>query len=107
MSKADMMLDAQNIAAHFPELGEVMGKALESNTYMVTRLDKMVGKLKGGVKEDAPKSTAPEVEMEELTGAPPVKGEEAMLDVGEEPVPPAPAAIASLKNRITVLSNRR
>jgi len=97
ISKADMMLDSMNIASHFPELGEAQAKALELNLYVGTRLEKIINKLKGGLKEegegDKEKSEAPEIEMEELGDK---KPEEEMFEVTEEiattskdPAPPA------------------
>lgn len=84
LAKVDMMLDAQNIASHFPELGEAMNKVLESNTYVVTRLDKLLTKIKGGAQEkekdeEKPETTGPEIDMAELTAP-----EETDLEVSEE-----------------------
>lgn len=90
LAKIDMMLDAQNIASHFPELGEAMNKVLESNTYVVTRLDKLLTKIKGGVQEgqeeEKKEETGPEIDMGELTSP------EADLEVSEEMAPAEPAA---------------
>lgn len=81
LSKADMMLDALNIASHFPELGEVLAKALELNIYMGTRLEKVISKLKGGVKTNEKQSPSPpNIEMEELS-----KPEETAFEVTEPP----------------------
>lgn len=110
LAKVDMMLDAQNIASHFPELGEAMNKVLESNTYVVTRLDKLLTKIKGGAQESeadkTEKPSGPEIEMEELTqpelevteevapegAAAPPATEEPALEVAEEPAPEAAPA---------------
>lgn len=71
LSKADMMLDSMNMASHFPEIGEISQKALEFNIYANSRLEKVISKLKGGIKEneeDKGKSDGkiPNIEMEEL-----------------------------------------
>lgn len=72
LSKIDMMLDAQKIVSHFPELGEAMSKVLESNNYVSTRLDKMLTKLKGGIQDDdkEDKEEAPEIDLGELQTPP-------------------------------------
>lgn len=120
LSKVDMMLDAQNIASHFPELGEAMNKTLEANTYIVTRLDKMLTKLKGGIRENEEEQKPESVDMGEITGEPPVEGLEVEEPAAPEAVPeaaapeaapqvpeaPAPPATASKKEDIIVLSSR-
>jgi hypothetical protein len=93
LSKVDMMLDALNIASHFPELGEAQAKALELNIYVGTRIEKVISKLKGGLKEEAEEeeeTQPPGVEMGELGGGP---TEETAFEVVEEggPAPEAPA----------------
>ena len=95
LTKADMMLDALNIASHFPELGEAIAKMIESTLYVHTRLEKVISKLKGGlseIKEEAEeeKVEAPVVEMGELTGKEPPANEKEMFEVEEEPAAPAP-----------------
>jgi len=99
ITKADMMLDALNIASHFPELGEAIAKMIESTLYVHTRLEKVISKLKGGlseIKEEAEEkeAEAPVVEMGELTGKTPSANEKEMFEVEEEPTAPtgAPAA---------------
>ena len=90
LSKVDMMLDALNIASHFPELGEAQAKALELNIYVGTRVERVISKLKGGLKEEETEEepTPPGVEMEELGGG---KGpEETAFEVTEEGGPPPP-----------------
>jgi hypothetical protein len=84
LSKADMILDSLNIASHFPELGEVQAKTLELNLYVGTRLDKIINKLKGGVKDE--KAAAPEVDMGEFSEEP--GKEKEMFEVTEEPAAP-------------------
>jgi len=79
LAKADMMLDSMNIASHFPELGEAIAKALELNIYVGTRLNKVVEKLKGGLKEE--KTAPPNVDLEELTEKKPI--EEEVFEVKE------------------------
>jgi len=89
LSKVDMMLDSLNIASHFPELGEAQAKALELNIYVGTRVERVIGKLKGGLKEDKDEKdspVAPDIEMEELGEK---KGpEETVFEVAEEGGPP-------------------
>lgn len=90
LSKADMMLDSLNIASHFPELGEAQAKALELNLYVATRIEKIINKLKGGLKEEegGEESEAPSVEMKEAPK------EEEMFEVEEEKAPtPAETAV--------------
>lgn len=85
LTKADMMLDALNIASHFPELGEAIAKMIESTLYVHTRLEKVISKLKGGLSEGGTKaksSEAPVVEMNELTEEKP--NEKEMFEVSEE-----------------------
>jgi len=86
LSKADMMLDALNIASHFPELGEAQAKALELNIYVGSRIEKVINKLKGGLKEDEEesKTNPPNIEMGELEGKGP---EETAFEVTEEEAP--------------------
>lgn len=100
LSRADMMLDAMNVASHFPEMTEIISHLLEATNYVVIRLDKMIGKLKGGLKEEgeekkAPEKPAPSVEMGEV-GAPPAAPakEQEMFEVteGETPGGAAPGA---------------
>lgn len=83
LSKADMMLDALNIASHFPELGEAQAKALELNIYVGTRMEKVISKLKGGLKEEeggGGEKSVPDIEMGELEQKP----EEIAFEVTEE-----------------------
>jgi hypothetical protein len=77
LSQADMMMDAIGVASYFPELGEAMARMIETNSYVGSRLEKIISKLRGGVKED--KEEAPTVEMEE----PPI--EETATEVSEAP----------------------
>jgi hypothetical protein len=92
ISKADMMLDSMNIASHFPELGEAQAKALELNLYVGARLEKVINKLKGGLKDefkgDKKKIEAPEIEMGELGGE--KIPEKEMFEVTEEGSEPTP-----------------
>jgi hypothetical protein len=92
LTKADMMLDALNVASHFPELGEAIAKMIESTIYVHTRLEKVISKLKGGLREEQEETAAPVVEMEELgaPAAPPAEApmappnEKEMFEVTEE-----------------------
>jgi hypothetical protein len=108
LSKVDMMLDALNIASHFTELGEAQAKALELNIYVGTRVEKIVSKLKGGLKEEGKEDkekekTPPNIEMDELGKRP----EETAFEVVEEggpppemPMPEMPAPEASPKKPV-------
>jgi hypothetical protein len=92
LTKADMMLDALSVASHFPELGEAIAKMIESTIYVHTRLEKVISKLKGGLREEQEETAAPVVEMEELgaPAAPPAEApmappnEKEMFEVTEE-----------------------
>lgn len=93
LAKADMILDALNIASHFPELSEAMARMIESTIYVHTRLEKVITKLKGGLREEDESGVAPEVEMTELAPAEnvapaPVPNEKEMFEVTEEPEVP-------------------
>lgn len=48
----DLMLDKMGIASLFPMLGEATNKAIDSNNYMSSRIDDMISKLRGTVKND-------------------------------------------------------
>jgi len=97
LSRVDMMMEGLNIASYFPELGEAMAKLIESNNYVSTRLEKIIGKLKGGETGGSPKEEPPPIEMggkpEETAlevGSPaprekPEKPEETVLEVGAAP----------------------
>jgi hypothetical protein len=89
LSKADMMLDGLNIASHFPELGEAQAKALELNLYVSARIEKIINKLKGGLKEEKEEGEgAPSIEMKEAPK------EEEMFEIEEETAPtPAETAV--------------
>ena len=66
LSKVDMMMDALNIVSYFPELGEAIGRLIETDSYVGARLEKIVGKLRGGLREEdkgAGKPPPPSVEM--------------------------------------------
>jgi len=70
LAKADMMMEALNIASHFPELGEAQAKQIEATSYIEKRLDEALGKLKGGLEEESENTEdfeAPEeIDMEGL-----------------------------------------
>jgi len=93
LSKVDMMMDGLNIVTYFPELGEAVGRLIETDSYVGTRLEKIIGKLRGGLRDEGEKEkeekkpAPPSVEM----GPPPV--EETAVTVGEKPpATPPPAA---------------
>lgn len=65
LSKADMMLDAMNIASHFPELSEALSKALEMNIYISSRIEKIINKLKGNIQNPVNESSE-EIDLSEL-----------------------------------------
>lgn len=46
----DMMLSALNLSPMFPGLSESHNKALESNNYILTRIDDILSKLRGAIK---------------------------------------------------------
>jgi hypothetical protein len=63
----DMMLDKLGIASFFPALSEATNKALESNNYILTRIEAMLTQLSGAIKTDKidlkhEKSVAPQAE---------------------------------------------
>jgi hypothetical protein len=89
LTKADMMLDALNIASHFPELGEAIAKMIESTLYVHTRLEKVISKLKGGLSEtnSQNKPSAPVIEMGELSEEKlPTPNEKEVFEVSEDEV---------------------
>jgi len=49
LAMADIMMDQLGLASYFSNLGEATAKALESNQYCATRVDDILGKLKGSV----------------------------------------------------------
>lgn len=53
----DMMLNALNLSPMFPGLSESHNKALESNNYILTRIDDVLSKLRGTIK-------APPIDLE-------------------------------------------
>jgi len=53
----DMMLNALNLSPMFPGLSESHNKALESNNYILTRIDDVLSKLRGAIK-------APPIDLE-------------------------------------------
>jgi hypothetical protein len=59
----DMMLNALNLSPMFPGLSESHNKALESNNYILTRIDDVLSKLRGAIK-------APPIDLESKTKAP-------------------------------------
>ncbi len=49
LSKLDMVMDQLGLVAFFPQLGEAQSKALETTQYVSTRLEDILGKLKGSI----------------------------------------------------------
>lgn len=49
LAMVDIMLDQLGIAGYFSELGEATAKALESNQYCATRVEDILGRLKGSI----------------------------------------------------------
>ncbi len=47
---ADVMLDRLGLASFFPSLAEATNKSLESNQYCLTRIEDILGKLRGSLK---------------------------------------------------------
>jgi len=95
LSKVDMMLDSMNIAGHFPELAEAISRLLENNTYVGIRLEKIIGKLKSGLKENGePKNPeVPSIDMNELSAPANPESlnpkEKELFEVSEEQPPKA------------------
>jgi len=103
LSKVDMMMDALNIVAYFPELGEAIGRLIETDSYVGARLEKIIGKLRGGLKEgesEEKKPVPPSVDM----GPTPV--EETAATVSEKapamPMPEAPKPAPAEETAVTV-----
>ena len=118
LSKADMMMDALNIVSYFPELGEAVGRLIETDSYVGTRLEKIIGKLRGGLRDDggkgekgkgkSEKAAPPSIDMgpapteetavsvsekrPEAVPAPAAPVEETAVTVGEKPAPPPTTA---------------
>lgn len=114
LSKVDMMMDGLNIVSYFPELGEAVGRLIETDSYVGNRLEKIIGKLRGGIRDEGSKEgkkpAPPSIEM----GPPPAEetavtvsekapegpatpsgekpAEETAVTVGEVPTTPAPPA---------------
>jgi hypothetical protein len=89
LSKVDMMMDGLNIVSYFPELGEAVGRLIETDSYVGNRLEKIIGKLRGGIRDEGSKEekkpAPPSIEM----GPPPA--EETAVTVSEK-APEGPAA---------------
>lgn len=49
LAMVDIMMDQLGIASYFPELAESTAKALESNQYCATRVEDILGRLKGSI----------------------------------------------------------
>jgi hypothetical protein len=56
----DLMLDKLGIAAYFPTLAEATRSSLESNQYMATRVEDILGKLRGSLEHKEEVNLAPE-----------------------------------------------
>jgi len=101
LSKVDMMMDSRNIVSYFPELGEAIGRLLETDSYVGTRLEKIIGKLRGGLRDESDKQEkkAPSVDMgpsaEETAASvsekPAEQPTEQSTEKGKPSLPPAPA----------------
>jgi hypothetical protein len=67
LSKVDMMMDGLNIVSYFPELGEAVGRLIETDSYVGNRLEKIIGKLRGGIRDEGSKEekkpAPPSIEM--------------------------------------------
>jgi hypothetical protein len=68
LATADMMLDSMGLATFFPSLSEATNKALEANNYISTRIEDILGKLRGTLKtrkidvvDDEAKPISPEL----------------------------------------------
>lgn len=49
LAMVDIMMDQLGLASYFTELGESISKALEANQYCATRIEDVLGRLKGSV----------------------------------------------------------
>lgn len=49
LSLIDILLDKLGLGSYFPSLGEAMGKSLESNQYISTRIEDVLSRLRGAV----------------------------------------------------------
>lgn len=103
MSKADMMMDALGIVSYFPELGEAIARVIETDSYVSTRLEKIMNKLRGGMEPGQSEEQGeepPAIEMSpaeeaaaEVIEAPPAAAEETAAEAVETPAAGAsPAA---------------
>jgi hypothetical protein len=99
LSKVDMMMDGLGIVSYFPELGEIIARLIETDSYVSTRLEKIMNKLRGGMREGGEEEKGeapPAVEMgpppTEETGAEAVeapRAEETAAEAVEAPSAPA------------------
>lgn len=53
LGMVDIMMDQLGISSYFSELGESISKALEANQYCATRIEDILGRLKGGIEVPA------------------------------------------------------
>jgi hypothetical protein len=51
----DLMMDQLNLSSFFPGLAEASSKSLESNQYALSRIEEVLSKLKGSIKNDKSK----------------------------------------------------
>jgi len=84
LSKVDMMMDGLNVVSYFPELGEAIARLIETDSYVGGRLERIIGKLRGGLRDEGDKEekkpAPPSIDM----GPPPA--EETAVKVSEKPV---------------------
>lgn len=79
---ADLMMHQLGVASLFPQLGEAIKSSLDSNSYVLTRVEDIIGRLRGAA------------------GAPAEQ-----VDLNAEPAPTAPG-IEALKQNITEQENK-
>jgi len=90
LTKVDMMMDALGIVSYFPELGEAIGRMLENDSYVGTRIEKIISKLRSGGKEEEKKEKKepPSIEMDMGAKAPAPSPTEEVATTVTEPTPP-------------------
>lgn len=112
LSRADMMMDALGISSYFSEIGEAIARLIETDSYVGSRLEKAIGKLRGGLGgqgggaegdqqppaiEMEPPAGVEETAVEAIEERPGV--EETAAEVVEPPAAPAEETAAEVTER--------